>query len=360
MEKIKIESAFRQYVKENLSPTREDIQFVAKIYKSFTDVLGYNNCLQIGSFPRYTAVRPLHDLDILYRLGEFKEEYRNPKNILEELAALFPSSYVNPTRFRVTMEVQTHSISFKFLDGDDEVFAVDIVPAIKRGTNEFGNDSFYVPEIINYRSRDKRQQFYEEVRAKGGTIQWIKTDPLGYITVAANLNEANADFRKSVKFLKGWKNCCKEIDENFKLKSFHLEQLVTAQFQSNRNQTIFDAVFVVLSNMKESIERPSIADRADASKYIDQYVAELTDKEIELVHQAVDAILHALESFSGDVASLLRSGFRNQKNENDLKEQSLRSISANILSGTAYTQRDGSITNNPSGVKNKPHHNYGG
>lgn len=44
----------------------------------------------------------------------------------------------------------------------------------------------------------------------------------------------------------------------------------------------------------------------------------------------------------------------------DAKESALRSISANILAGTAYTQRDNSISDSISKMKNQPHHNYGG
>lgn len=44
----------------------------------------------------------------------------------------------------------------------------------------------------------------------------------------------------------------------------------------------------------------------------------------------------------------------------DAKEAALRAISEKVLAGTAYTQRDGSITNAGTGVKNKPHLNYGG
>jgi hypothetical protein len=44
----------------------------------------------------------------------------------------------------------------------------------------------------------------------------------------------------------------------------------------------------------------------------------------------------------------------------DTKESALRSISEKILAGNAYTQRDGSITDTKTGVKNKPHNNYGG
>lgn len=44
----------------------------------------------------------------------------------------------------------------------------------------------------------------------------------------------------------------------------------------------------------------------------------------------------------------------------DAKEAALRTISEKVLAGAAYTQKNGSITDTSSNVKNKPHHNYGG
>ncbi len=46
--------------------------------------------------------------------------------------------------------------------------------------------------------------------------------------------------------------------------------------------------------------------------------------------------------------------------DTDLKEAALRSISKSILTGSALSQKDGSISERLSGVKNKPHTNYGG
>lgn len=69
MIKSKFNSKFRQYVQDNISIVEKDRKFVSAVYKSFQDVLGGNNTLQIGSYPRFTAIRPLHDLDILYILG---------------------------------------------------------------------------------------------------------------------------------------------------------------------------------------------------------------------------------------------------------------------------------------------------
>ena len=81
MKKDKLNAKLRKLVKEKLSPTQEDRDFVAKIYKSFNDLLGVNNCIQIGSFPRFTAVRPLHDLDILYIIGEWANSDIIPSEI---------------------------------------------------------------------------------------------------------------------------------------------------------------------------------------------------------------------------------------------------------------------------------------
>jgi hypothetical protein len=45
--------------------------------------------------------------------------------------------------------------------------------------------------------------------------------------------------------------------------------------------------------------------------------------------------------------------------DSDKREQDLKAIRDSVISGMAYTQRDGSITTNKSGVKNKEHKNYG-
>ncbi|WP_435416046.1 CBASS cGAMP synthase [Polaribacter aestuariivivens] len=46
--------------------------------------------------------------------------------------------------------------------------------------------------------------------------------------------------------------------------------------------------------------------------------------------------------------------------DTDAKEAALKAISQNVLAGTAYTQSSGRVSEDTSGVKNKPHTNYGG
>ena len=65
MKKDKFNAKFREYAR-TLSPQQSERDFIGKIYQSFNDLLGVNNCIQIGSYPRFTAITPVHDLDILY------------------------------------------------------------------------------------------------------------------------------------------------------------------------------------------------------------------------------------------------------------------------------------------------------
>ena len=254
MKKSNINALLRSYVKENLTPTTEDIQFVSNIYQSFNDLLGVNNCIQIGSYPRYTAIKPLHDLDVLYIMGDWNSSTTNPIFDLNTIANKFSKEYKNPTPFDLDIVVQTHSISFRYLNKTEEVFAVDLVPALIEGRNEFNRNTFRVPEIIKLHRGKRRKEYYETKLRNKESVIWIKTDPLGYIEIASGINKQNEDFRRSVKFVKRWKHECKEKNENFKLKSFHLEQLITENYKQNVNLEIFDSVFKCLSELKEKID----------------------------------------------------------------------------------------------------------
>ena len=66
MGKDKINSKFSEYAKE-LSPKPEERNMISEIYEKISEVLS-GKCIQIGSYPRYTSITPVHDLDILYIL----------------------------------------------------------------------------------------------------------------------------------------------------------------------------------------------------------------------------------------------------------------------------------------------------
>lgn len=296
MRRSDLNARLREYVRENLSPTSSERSFVSSVYESVQDVLSETACLQIGSYARFTAIRPLHDLDVLYILGDWDEEFHDPSDALAELKARLDAEYVNPTQHRVEISLQTHSVTIRFLDGEDEVFAVDIVPAYTIGTNEFGDDMYMVPELLK-KSREVRAQLSRDVAAGLREMGWIRTDPRGYTTVARDLNDGNDDFRKSVKFVKKWRSIWKDEDETFPLKSFHLEQIVTRYFQTDTGLDIFGAVFRFFCELPDRIVVPEIPDRADPDRYIDEYVADLDDEERQLVIEARDEFLVRLEAF---------------------------------------------------------------
>ena len=306
MKKETFNNKLREYVRSTLSPTNCGSQcgncdkcFVTRIYASFKDVLGNNRCIQIGSYPRFTAIRPLHDLDILYVLGSWNEQYHNPEEALKELLEKIKREYVNPTNYVCKASLQTHSITVTFENRAGEtVFSVDIVPAYAFRRNEFGDDTYKVPEILEIKRGEGRRDFYHRLYSQRGQMGWIHTDPRGYIEAAKLINQRNPDFRKTVKLVKAWKNSCKERDGNFALKSFHIEQVITRYFQDDGAIDIFDSVFKFFVNIPEIIRAPQIRDRANSNKYTDEYLNKLNGAQKSKIIQARDGFLKKLEEFS--------------------------------------------------------------
>jgi len=334
VKKTEISAALRKLAQDRLSPTEEERAFVSDVYQSIQDILGEKRCLQIGSYPRFTAITPLHDLDVLYILGVRGADTSGAGRVLGELQTILQRDYRNPTRYAFEISRQTHSISIAFMANGEEVFAVDIVPAYISGVNEFGEDTYLVPEIFakNHRAKLRR---YAELAERGLQMTWITSDPRGYIHIAREVNEVNADFRKAVKIAKAWKYACGEANSHFKLKSFHLEQVITAYFRANSSLDIFDAIFRFFCDIPALLTTPMIPDRADPSRKIDAYVADLSSLERQSVVQARDHFLIRLEALgaAADVAHLLEPGFyrRASAAESFLFDQGIPVLTENDL-----------------------------
>lgn len=310
MKKTEFNAAFRKYVSEHISPTPNERKLVTEIYEAMKNALGQENCLQIGSYARFTSITPLHDLDVLYLLGPHHGMPGDPVAALDALSKLLDSEFKNPTKFSTKISRQTHSMTMTFLKDSEEIFSVDIVPAYSDKKNEFGDDAYLVPELLS-KSHSERRQLNEQVAKGSHKMTWIKSDPRGYVQAATSLNGTNDDFRRSVKFIKAWRTSCKKMDESFSLKSFHIEQIITKFFLANPNAEIFDAVFNFFYALPTNISKPQIRDRGDPARYIDQYIANLSDDEKSLVQQTRDFFLIKLEEFSGsDVGALIQAGKR--------------------------------------------------
>jgi len=299
MSKEQISAALRKYVQNNLTPTQDERSMVAAVYAAVCSVLGQDRCYQIGSYPRYTAIRPPHDLDVLYSADKWSGAKPDAAKVVADIKGRLEKHLVSPLGLSFTVTLQTHSITLSFTNDGEEVFAVDVVPAWPTGsTNEFGDDIYRVPEVILEGHRG-RVETYKRLAEQGRDMDYILSDPKGYISVAAGLNKANADFRKSVKLPKKWKHVAKDASDEFKLKSFHIEQIVTSYFRDRVTLDILEAVTKFFVELPRWITHSQIPDWADPTRNIDSYIDELTASERAAILDARDAFLARLRSFDG-------------------------------------------------------------
>jgi Adenylyl/Guanylyl and SMODS C-terminal sensor domain len=299
MRKSELNAKYRQFVKDHLSPTPPERGMAGKIYGAIRDVLG-DNCLQIGSYARFTAGRPLHDLDVLFVAGKFDPSHLSPDSVLKHLQSAIERYFENPTPYTISISSQSHSITISFAKERRESFSVDIVPAFTSGTkNKFGDDIYWVPEIILVGKKDRRSRYEQLNKMKKNELEWwLKSDPRGYVSAASKLNTRNSDFRKAAKLIKKWKHACCVAYEDFGLKSFHLEQILFEIFARVPDIEIADSIFQFFCELPSAIERPQISDRADRTRFIDQYLADLTEPQKQRIVQARDFFLATLEDLA--------------------------------------------------------------
>jgi len=291
-----INSAIQDYVREHLSPTEPERDYVRDKYLQLREFLGHS-CFKSGSFARFTAIHPMHDLDVIW-ITYNPEIMDNPEKLLRVLAADLTRLYKDAGGPQPKISVQTHSVTLEFDDIEDG-FAIDVVPAIPSVDpalkNAYGDPIFIVPEVLKM-SRQHRRAFYAERRAND-QVSWLYSDPKGYIKQAKELDdESKGDHRKTAKLLKAWRFARKTaVGDAFKLKSFHSEQVCADQFTENADMTVYEGIRTCFNVIPDYIVgAPRVEDRAYAlveeQKYIDEYLdqdhATARDKEIILTEIA--------------------------------------------------------------------------
>lgn len=296
--------ALRKYSHEHLTPTDEQRTLISAIYSAICGILGNHRCRQIGSYPRYTAIRPPHDLDILFRAGFSRDVSPDPSMAIGEIAEILDAKFDAPNGLTSEVRIQSHSVSITLFRGTKEEFGVDIVPAWETGAkNEFDDDIFRVPELI-LKGHKGRQRKYERVSEGIGSISFILTDPVGYIHMAEVVNGGNEDFRRTTKCGKKWKHVSCEANEHFKLKSFHLEQIFTGYFRAFPGLEIYDALIKFFEELPNWVSHSQIPDRADSSRNIDGYVDELTLEQKDIILVAGATFLERLKAYKGEIEAI--------------------------------------------------------
>ena len=309
MNRAELNSIFNAHIKDHLSPKGWEREDVSAKYDDLCGFLG-DNCFQSGSWARFTSTTPVNDLDVIWVMpqavidryvikkagGRIDPNHVDPSGILRNLARELEDAYRRDGQ-QVRIVAQSHSVGVYF--GRDDEFSIDVVPAILSGEkNIFGDDIYWVPQIAAL-SKSRRAQVY----AAHQPIDWIKSDPRGYIEDARALNEANENFRKVAKFVRKWRKESKKQDDSFPLKSFHLELIVNDIFCEIDGVDTVSGIKEFFSKLPHYINTPSFVDRADSGQYVDSYISSLTDNDRAKIIarlNAVNATLASVEMASTD------------------------------------------------------------
>lgn len=309
-----LDALLSKHVKDHLSPKKEEQDDISAKYEQLQGFLG-GTTIQAGSYARFTSTTPVNDLDVIWIIpeqyvaryavrsagGAIDPHHVNPSEILSSLAKILEDAY-KKANVHVRMKSQSHSIGLYFGATDAE-FSIDIVPAILTcEKNTYGDDTFWVPQIAKL-SKSKRASVYSEHKP----IDWIKSDPRGYITDAQELNDSNPNFRKVAKFVRKWRRGCKSQDDSLPLKSFHLELIVNDVFCEVDNIGIYDGIKNFFTKLPYYLKEPSFIDRADSAVYVDSYVTDISDKErAKIIAQVnkVHTLLSVLETETSEAKVL--------------------------------------------------------
>lgn len=280
----KPESPIALFIRDFHSPTKEEKIFVQQEYERLKKILE-GNIFQSGSYARFTAITPLNDLDVIWVLSENSKKQissgdLNLGNILNDLAKKLEYEY-KKLGINVKTEAQTRSVKIEFVNEDGD-FTIDIVPARElEELNEFGSPIYEIPEINSQND-----------------VDWVKTDPRGYIELAKAINEDSPNFRKTTKLLKAWRQSWKNKRNfsgiEFKLKSFHLELIVQKLISENSEMNILDLAELFFGSVSSFISEKKFPDRA-RNKYVDDYIDEFVENEKKLIGLSARCALVLIE-----------------------------------------------------------------
>jgi len=313
-----IESNLLKYAQSNLKPSQKENEEITKHYEIIQQILGYKETFRSGSYARLTSTAPVNDLDVIYVLPEtYLSEIKRKailqranesfalsqkakidhneldiQDIISSLAEKIREKYQELGVF-VLVKEQSHSVGVYFhtlLTGepDTKKFSLDIVPAIQDGKDENDIEMYLVPEVTQIEKK-YRASFLEERMKSNKEIEWIKSNPRAYKKQSEELREKYPDlYRFSVILIKTWKNGCKNVDEDFCLKSFHLEQIVAEEVESLKDKTTSNLLKIIFDNFPQYLEKPNFQDKANNGRFIDDYIKDVTDNQKKLVLDFVE------------------------------------------------------------------------
>ncbi|QQR54893.1 nucleotidyltransferase [Candidatus Peregrinibacteria bacterium] len=353
MNEVDLEATVSSFIHASCTPLEEDRDVIEAEYKRLKSMLE-GRTFKSGSYARFTSTKPVNDLDVIWVMPETLKkallaEQISVNNVLEDLADNLRDEYRKLSE-PVEISAQSHSIVIEFPEREGD-FSIDVVPARELPErNEFDEPFYEIPEV-GLMSRRKREKFYAEMPADKVMV-WIKTDPKGYREAAKITNSRSKVFRKATKLLKKWARAYKSSEKfggvEFKLKSFHIEQIVKELVDRNPSFNITTTIKTALIHIEDYLREPYFLDRAQTAehgiRHTDEYVTDLTPEEksvIKIGAMSGLVLLNAIkpESSSDEVLNLLN---RFIAGEEMIEAYSLH-IDANTIRDKSKFRIDGKV-----------------
>jgi len=191
-----------------------------------------------GSYSRNTAIRPLHDIDILVVLGDATgAPPESPDAALKRVRVALKEAWPN----KELPILQQHSVHTEFTKSGIEF---DVVPAYQRA----GQEVFLIPE------------------RNAGT--WVRTNPKRHQEVSTQCNErAGKKLKPLIKAVKHWNR----QQDSSPLGSFHLEVMCYDAFSSPPAGGYLEGLEALYSHLAQRVLRPC-PDPAGLGEHVDARV----------------------------------------------------------------------------------------
>jgi len=191
---------------------------------------------------------------------------------------------------------------------------------------------------------------------------WEKSDPKDFYDWFNNKSVDLPQLKRVIKYLKAWSDHKKgKFPSGLAFTIWAVNHLKVNEREDIALYELLKEIQNEISN-SWSLEIP-VTPFDDVCKKLNDVQKSNFEVKLEaFIKDAKDAIesknqLAASKLWKNHLGSRFPEG---EDEDTDAKEAALKAISKKVLSGAAYTQSSGNLTEESTGVKNKPHTNYGG
>lgn len=190
-----------------------------------------------------------------------------------------------------------------------------------------------------------------------------ESDPKEVVEWYKKQKDDNGQLHRNVKYLKGWGD-----HKRNKMPSGLAMTILASEnikFNERDDVSLKNTLIAIQTTLKNNFECivPATPNDDLFENYDDARKKNFLDNLDDFIKDAEEAVddesnqLKASKLWKKHLGDKFPLG---SDEDVDAKESALRAISEKVLGGTAFTQKNGLISDTSSTIQNKPHHNYGG